>query len=162
MPDVKPTPSLASPLYLSDDALKQGVDLLFLASRDVWAQGEAPLREAGLGRAHRRALYFIARNPWLSVTDLLGILKVTKQSLNRVLNDLLEAGFVERKAGMQDRRTRALALTAKGAALEAALWESQRPYIVRAFREAGPDAVSGFRHVLVGLAESERRKGKSP
>ena len=101
MTDIKRAPSytLASPLYLDDEALKQGVDLLFFAFSDIFAQGDGPLREAGLGRAHRSALYFIARNPGLSVAELLAILKVTKQSLNRVLNDLLEASYVERKAG---------------------------------------------------------------
>lgn len=138
--------------------MKQGVDLLFFAFSDVFAQGESHLRAANLGRAHRRALYFIARNPGLSVADLLSILKITKQSLNRVLNDLLEAGYVERKAGMQDRRTRQLRLTQKGTQLETAIWEAQRPRLVRAFREAGPDAVEGFRRVLTGLAGSERMR----
>jgi DNA-binding MarR family transcriptional regulator len=145
-----------SPLYLRDEELKQGIDLLFFAFTDLFAAGEAALRTAGLGRAHRRALYFIARNPGLSVADLLAILKITKQSLNRVLNDLLAGGFVERKAGLRDRRTRQLRLTAKGAALELAMWEAQRPRLVRAFRDAGPEAVAGFRRVLSGIA-GERR-----
>ncbi len=154
MTDIKRAPSytLASPLYLEDEALKQGVDLLFFAFSDIFAQGDGPLREAGLGRAHRRALYFIARNPGLSVAELLAILKITKQSLNRVLNDLLDAGYVERKAGAKDRRMRQLRLTQKGSALEAALWEAQRPRLAHAFREAGPDAVAGFRRVLANLS----------
>jgi DNA-binding MarR family transcriptional regulator len=148
----------ASPLYLRDEELKQGVDLLFFAFSDVFAQGEARLRAAHLGRAHRRALYFIARNPDLSVADLLSILKITKQSLNRVLNDLLDGGYVERKAGMRDRRTRQLRLTQKGMAFEGSLWELQRPRLVRAFRDAGPDAVAGFRRVLTGIANDRRVK----
>jgi DNA-binding MarR family transcriptional regulator len=160
MPDLKtePRPS-GSPLYLRDEDLKQGVDLLFFAFSDVFAQGEGHLRAANLGRAHRRALYFIARNPGLSVADLLAILKITKQSLNRVLNELLTAGYVERKAGMQDRRKRQLKLTAKGVALETAIWEAQRPRLARAFRDAGPDAVEGFRRVLSGLAGNRRTGG---
>src|ERR1700743_3850699 len=160
MTDVKAaeTPRTTSPLYLRDEDLKRGVDLLFFAFSDVFAQGESHLRAANLGRAHRRALYFIARNPGLSVAELLAILKITKQSLNRVLNDLLAAEYVERKAGMQDRRTRQLKLTAKGIALETAIWESQRPRLVRAFRDAGPDAVAGFRRVLSGLAGTERNR----
>jgi DNA-binding MarR family transcriptional regulator len=160
MSDVKhpDTRAPASPLYLRDEELKQGVDLLFFAFSDVFAQGEARLRAAQLGRAHRRALYFIARNPDLSVADLLAILKITKQSLNRVLNDLLTGGYVERRAGMRDRRTRQLRLTQKGIVLEGALWELQRPRLVRAFREAGPDAVAGFRRVLSGIAGERRVK----
>src|SRR3974377_1198378 len=136
---------IASPLYLRDEELKQGMDLLFHAFSGLFAQGEEQLKKAGLGRAHHRALHFSARNPGLSVQALLGILKITKQSLNRVLNDLLNEGFVERKAAPDDRRMRQLRLTAKGEALEAALWEAQRPGLARAFREAGPEAVSGFR-----------------
>lgn len=155
MPDIKfaePRP-LSSPLYLRDEELKQGVDLLFHAFSDLFSQGEAALREAGLGRAHHRALHFIARNPGISVAALLGILKITKQSLNRVLNDLLAQGFVERRPAPNDRRMRQLRLTAKGTALENALWEAQRPRLARAFREAGPEAVLGFRRVLAALAE---------
>jgi DNA-binding MarR family transcriptional regulator len=154
---------LDSPLYLRDEELKQGVDLLFSAFSDVFGQGEAQLRAAGLGRAHRRALYFIARNPGLSVARLLTILKITKQSLARVLNDLLEGGYVERRPGAQDRRMRQLRLTEKGAALEAALWETQRPKLVRAFREAGPEAVAGFRRVLLALiADAPHRRERNP
>jgi DNA-binding MarR family transcriptional regulator len=164
MADTKATEPrpLASPLYLRDDELKQGMDLLFFAFSDVFSQGETQLRAARLGRAHRRALYFIARNPGLSVADLLAILRITKQSLNRVLNDLLTGGYVERKAGMRDRRTRQLRLTAKGAALDSALWEAQRPRLVRAFREAGPDAVAGFRRVLGGIASERRLRSNTP
>lgn len=159
MADLKtePRPS-GSPLYLRDEDLKQGVDLLFFAFSDVFAQGESHLRAANLGRAHRRILYFVSRNPGLSVAELLSILKIKKQSLNRALNELLEAGYVERKAGMQDRRTRQLKLTAKGVALETAIWDAQRPRLVRAFRDAGPDAVEGFRRVLSGLAGAERMR----
>lgn len=141
-----------SPLYLRDEELKQGVDLLFFASRDVAQEGARALAQAKLGRAHRRALYFIARNPGVSVAELLAILKVTKQSLNRVLNDLLNGGYVERKPAMRDRRMRQLRLTDKGSALENALWDAQRARVVRAFRQAGPEAVTGFRRVLTELA----------
>jgi DNA-binding MarR family transcriptional regulator len=162
MPDTKTEtrPPAGSPLYLRDEELKQGVDLLFLASRDISAHGEAELRAAQLGRAHARALYFIARNPGLSVADLLAILKITKQSLNRVLNDLIDGGHVERKPAMRDRRMRQLRLTAKGTALEESIWEARRPRLVRAFREAGPDAVQGFRRVLLSLVEDTKKTAK--
>jgi DNA-binding MarR family transcriptional regulator len=127
------------------------VDLLFFASRDVAQEGARALAQAKLGRAHRRALYFIARNPGLSVAELLTILKVTKQSLNRVLNDLLQGGYVERRPHLRDRRMRQLRLTEKGTHLENALWDAQRTRVARAFRQAGPDAVSGFRRVLTEL-----------
>ncbi|HEY0282133.1 MAG TPA: helix-turn-helix domain-containing protein [Rhizomicrobium sp.] len=134
------------------------MDLLFVAARDISAQGANPLAKARLGRAHARALHFIARNPGLSVAELLGFLKVTKQSLNRVLNDLLKNGLVERKPGMQDRRTRRLRLTAAGAVLADAIWEEQRPLLVSAFTAAGQDAVNGFRKVLLGLGGGGRKE----
>jgi DNA-binding MarR family transcriptional regulator len=152
---------VGSPLYLRDEELKQGVDLLFFASRGVSAGAAKEIRDAKLGPAHARAIYFIARNPGVSVADMLNILKVTKQSLNRVLNDLIDQGYVERRTGMRDRRTRQLRLTAKGTALETAIWDAQRPKLVRAFREAGPEAVMGFRRVLMGLVDKDLRP-KSP
>jgi DNA-binding MarR family transcriptional regulator len=137
------------------------LDLLFIAARDISAQGANPLAKARLGRAHARALHFIARNPGLSVAELLDFLKVTKQSLNRVLNELLKDGFVERKTGMQDRRTRRLQLTAAGVALADAIWEAQRPLLARAFEAAGQDAANGFRKVLLGLGDGGGgQKGK--
>ncbi|HEY1709977.1 MAG TPA: MarR family winged helix-turn-helix transcriptional regulator [Rhizomicrobium sp.] len=159
MADIKnPGPQpVGSPLYLRDEELKQGVDLLFFASRGVSAEGAKALKSASLGPAHARAIYFIARNPGLSVADLQGVLKVAKQSLNRVLSELIAAGYVERKAGMRDRRTRVLRLSARGAALETAIWDAQRPKLVRAFREAGPEAVMGFRRVLMGLVDRDQR-----
>lgn len=163
MSDVKlaePRP-LVSPLYLRDEELKQGLDLLFHAFCGIFAQGEEVLHAAGLGRAHHRALHFIARNPGITVAALLGLLKITKQSLNRVLNDLLAQGYVERRPGRDDRRTRELRPTPKGAAVAAALWEAQRPGLARAFREAGPEAVQGFRKVLAALAD-EGRRGTRP
>lgn len=123
--------------------------------------GEAILRTAGPGRAHARALYLIARNPGLSAAELLTILRVTKQSLNHV-NDLLKGGYVERKAGMRDRRTRELRLSKKEAALEGAIWDARGPRLVGAFREAGPEAVQGFRRVPTSLVEDRKAKGAVP
>jgi DNA-binding MarR family transcriptional regulator len=144
MPDVNHAEArpLGSPLYLRDEELKEGADLLFFAYAELF------------GRAHRRTLHVVARNPGLTVSALLRLLKVTKQSANRVLNDLLSAGYMERKAAASDRRMRQLKLTLKGETLEADLWERQRPKLVQAFREAGPEAVSGFRRVLAALAET--------
>jgi DNA-binding MarR family transcriptional regulator len=150
-------PSDTRTLYLSDEALKQGVDLLFFAARDVSAQGMTLLAEAGLGRAHARTLYFISRRPGLSVAELLDLLKVTKQSLNRVMGDLLENGFVERKPGLEDRRTRRLFLTPKGAALAEGIWRLRRPLLAGAFKSAGQEAVEGFRKVMLGLIGEEER-----
>lgn len=160
MPDLNCVESRppGSPLYLRDEELKEGANLLFFANAELFAGEDELLAEAGIGRAHRRALHAIARNPGLTVSALLRHLKVTKQSANRVLNDLLAAGYVERTSAVSDRRMRQLRLTTKGNKLEAALWESQRPRLARAFREAGPEAVSGFRRVLAALTAPETRQ----
>ncbi|HEX2594159.1 MAG TPA: MarR family transcriptional regulator [Rhizomicrobium sp.] len=130
---------------------------MIFASRGVSAEGAKALKNASLGPAHARTITVIGRNPGLSVADLQAFLKVAKQSLNRVLSELIAAGYVERRAGIRDRRTRMLRLTEKGAELETAIWDAQRPKLVRAFREAGPDAVAGFRRVLMGLVDKDQR-----
>jgi DNA-binding MarR family transcriptional regulator len=160
MPDVNhsDTRPVGSPLYLRDEELKEGADLLFFAYSNLFAGEDGTLAKAGIGRAHRRTLHVIARNPGLTVSALLRLLKVTKQSANRVLNDLLAGGYVERRAAPSDRRMRQLRLTEKGEALEAALWDGQKPWLARAFREAGPEAVSGFRRVLAALNAANPRK----
>ena len=164
MSDVKSgnAPPDTRALYLSDEALKQGLDLLFVAARDVAGKSATVLAQAGLGRAHARALHFIARNPGLSVAELLGLLKITKQSLNRVMGDLLAGGFVERKTGMQDRRTRSLQLTPAGKVLADAVWSAQRPLLAAAFKAAGQEAVGGYRKVLIGMAGDPERWRKNP
>jgi DNA-binding MarR family transcriptional regulator len=155
------TPPDTRALYLSDEALKQGVDLLICAARDISAQSGTLFVRAGLGRAHARALYFIANHPGLTVAELLKRLKVTKQSLNRVLNELLADDYVERRAGLEDKRTRCLFLTPKGAALEESVWKLHRPLIASAFRVAGPEAVEGFRKVLTGLIGETSPQGNA-
>jgi len=136
--------------------------LLFVAARDVAAKSADVLAASGLGRAHARALHFIGRNPGLSVAELLSFLKITKQSLNRVLNDLIIGGFVERKTGTKDRRTRRLQLTGTGKFLADAVWNAQRPLLAAAFRGAGQDAVNGYRKVLIGMTGDPDRWRSKP
>ncbi len=140
-----------NPLFLRDEELRQGMDLLFRAHRDLVAEADPLLAEHGLGRAHHRAIYFIGRQPGLSVGALLAILGITKQSLGRVLDRLIEAGLVSPRTAPDDRRKRLLSLTEEGAALERMLTERQRAVFARAYRAAGAEAVEGFRKVLRGL-----------
>jgi DNA-binding MarR family transcriptional regulator len=141
----------ASPLFLRDEDLRQGLDLLFFAWRDLAAEADATLEKEGLGRAHHRALYFIGRNPGLSVSELMAILGITKQSLGRVLKELTAKGLLSQTVGSADRRERRLALTEAGQTLEQALTAPQRALVANAYRAAGAEAVSGFRTVLTGL-----------
>lgn len=109
------------------------------------------LAEQGLGRAHHRALYFIARKPNLTVSELLSLLAITKQSLGRVLNELTARALVEIRPGERDRRQRLLRLTTAGTALEQSLFEAARQKMSAAYARAGQQAVSGYWAVLEGL-----------
>ncbi|MGE0743762.1 MAG: MarR family winged helix-turn-helix transcriptional regulator [Rhodospirillales bacterium] len=154
MVDVK---SSANPLFLREEELRQGIELLFYGYRDFTSEPDAILAEYGFGRAHHRVIYFVGRNPQMTVSELLGILKITKQSLSRVLGQLVEQGFIVQCPGPRDRRQRLLALTEKGAEMERRLSEPQRARIANAYREAGAEAVEGFRKVLLGIVNPEDR-----
>src|SRR4051794_32004353 len=108
------TKSPANPLFLRDEELRQGIELMFYAYRDFTFESDLQLKRYKLGRAHHRALYFIGRHPGQTVGHLLTILKVTKQSISRVLKDLLEQEYVEQKRGPRDRRGRRLGVAGEG------------------------------------------------
>lgn len=115
------------------------------------------LAELGLGRAHHRALYFIGRCPDVTVGDLLLLLAVTKQSLGRVMKDLVDRDLVCMRAGDVDRRQRLLRLTDQGIALETALFEEQRDRMAKAYSYAGQEAVAGYWAVMEALIPAEAR-----
>ena len=150
----------ANPLFLRDEELRQGIEMLFFAYRDFTAEPDAILAKLKLGRAHHRALYFVGRYPGCTVSELLGVLKITKQSLSRVLGQLVEEGYVEQAQGQRDRRQRLLNLTEKGRALEGQLTENQRERFARAYREAGAEAVAGFRAVMLGMMSDTRDRAR--
>lgn len=154
MADVKSGPN---PLFLREEDLRQGIELLFYAYRDFTAEPDAMLAKIGLGRAHHRVVYFVGRYPSITVTELLGILQITKQSLSRVLGDLVEQGYVAQRTGTKDRRQRLLTLTEKGLELERHLSDAQRARIAQAYRNAGAAAVEGFRTVMLGIIDQEDR-----
>ena len=135
------------------------MELLFFAYRDFIAEPDKILERYGFGRAHHRVIYFVGRFPSITVSELLAILGITKQSLSRVLSQLLREGFVVQRQGTRDRRQRLLTLTEKGWALERELSEDQRARIARAYRAAGADSVEGFRTVMLSLInENDRRQ----
>jgi DNA-binding MarR family transcriptional regulator len=103
-------------------------------------------------------IYFVGRNPGITVSELLGILKITKQSLSRVLSQLVREDFITQKPGTRDRRQRLLELTPKGVELEKQLSRNQRERIARAYREAGAEAVEGYRKVILGMINEEDRR----
>jgi DNA-binding MarR family transcriptional regulator len=155
MPPSAPSPSNAGAglLFLREEEIRLAQDMLFFAYRDFTRAADEVLDGLALGRAHHRALHFIGRLPGMNVSDLLGILGITKQSLSRVLTTLVEEGYVTQAPGHADRRQRLLSLTPKGVALERQLFERQRDVLLRAYREAGGPAVEGFRRVLRALTD---------
>lgn len=147
----------ASPLFLREPEIRRGIELLYFGYSRLTRTADAILADQGLGRAHHRALYFIARRPGLTVGELLRLLAITKQSLGRVLADLAARGLIDSRSDQEDRRRRLLRLTPAGAELEAALFEAMRARLSAAYGSAGQDAVSGFWQVLEGLVPMEDR-----
>ncbi len=154
---IPPSPNAASPLFLREPEIRRGVELLYFGYAHLTRSIDAGLAAQGLGRAHHRALYFIARKPGLTVSELLALLAITKQSLGRVLGELGERGLVETRAGDRDRRQRLLRLTPDGTALEAELFEALREKMSGAYSSAGQGAVGGFWAVLEGLVPEDER-----
>jgi DNA-binding MarR family transcriptional regulator len=144
-------------LFLTDEQLRQGIELMFFAYRDFTGDPDTVLGARGYGRAHHRAIHFIKRRPGITIAGLLEILQVTKQSLNRVMRQLMDDGLVISTQGEVDRRQRLLTLSPAGEALEAELSALQRARVRRAFRAAGPDAVAGFRAVLEQMINEDAR-----
>ncbi len=162
MADIKTQPKTATtdPEEEREEAIRQGIELLFFAYRDFTAEPDAILGQYGFGRAHHRVVHFVGRHPQMTVGELLGILRITKQSLNRVLGQLLRQGFIVQHRGVEDRRQRLLELTEKGGELERRLSEVQRARVGAAYRRAGAQAVEGFRQVLLGIIadDGDRRR----
>jgi DNA-binding MarR family transcriptional regulator len=141
-------PSSDEPLELSPEALRRAMELLFYAYRDITAEPDRRLAAYGLGRAHHRAIHFVRRTPGMTVAELLVVLRVTKQSLARVLRQLVDRGLVVQRTDSEDRRRRRLYLTGTGRALENLVSTPQQECLSRAFRAAGPGAANGYRRVL--------------
>jgi DNA-binding MarR family transcriptional regulator len=145
-------------LFLTDEQLRKGIEAMFFAYRGFTADPDRILAGKAYGRAHHRAIHFIHRSPGTTVNNLLAILGVTKQSLNRVLRTLIEDGLVLSKVGKADKRERHLYLTEAGAALERELSDAQRDRMRAAYRAAGPVAVAGFRQVLEAMMDEDIRR----
>jgi DNA-binding MarR family transcriptional regulator len=150
-------PAGSALLFLREEQIRQAQDLMFFAYRDFTGAADVVLAELGLGRAHHRAMHFIGRNPGMTVGDLLAILRITKQSLARVLNELVDRGYVAQATGREDRRQRLLQLTPAGMELEQKLFDRQRDRITAAYRDAGGAAVDGFRQVMRAIMDPAAR-----
>jgi DNA-binding MarR family transcriptional regulator len=158
--NLRPADRAAEAPAPADEAIQQGIELLFFAYRDFTAEPDAILAEYDFGRAHHRVVHFVGRNPHMTVGELLGILRITKQSLNRVLSQLVRRGFIIQHRGAQDRRQRLLELTDSGRELERRLSAPQRARVAAAYGKAGVSAAEGFRRVLLAVIadEADRRR----
>jgi DNA-binding MarR family transcriptional regulator len=134
------------------------IELLFFAYRDFVGDPDEVLEKLGFGRAHHRVLHFVNRNPGMKVAELLDVLKITKQSLGRVLKQLIDEGYVVQKAGANDRRQRLLYASAAGEALAMKLAGLQALRIKRVLADLGPEAREAARRFLAGMIDAQDRE----
>ncbi len=146
--------STATLLFLREEELRQGMELLFCADRDLAGLVDSQLVEMNLDQVHLRILQLVGKTPQITVTSLSDQLRLTKQSLGRALEPLISNDLVTQRVGSRDRRQRLLSLTETGATLERRLSQRLMTRLAKAYREAGSQAVEGFRRVLIGLLES--------
>ena len=144
-------------LHLSSEPSWDVIELLFFAYRDFVGDPDHVLAALRFGRAHHRVLHFVNRNPGMKVAEILDILRITKQSLGRVLKQLIDQGYVEQKEGSQDRRQRLLYVTGQGEALAMRLALLQTARITRALEEVGPAAHQNARRFLAAMIDPEER-----
>lgn len=139
------------------DDLRQAIELLFFAYRDFTAEPDTILAGYGFGRAHHRVIYFVGRHPGITVSQLLDILQITKQSLARVLRQLVDEGFIEQRQDADDGRRRLLHLLEKGEKLEIQLTTCQAMRVAAACQSVGADGSKGFKDVLRGIINKKDR-----
>ena len=149
----------SAPVPAAPEPIWDIIELLFFAYRDFVGDPDEVLLKLGFGRAHHRVLHFVNRNPGMKVADLLDILNITKQSLGRVLKQLVDQGYVVQKEGAVDRRQRLLYVTPKGEALSLKLADLQTQRITRAFGELGPGAHEAARRFLTAMIDTDNREG---
>ncbi|MGV1014597.1 MAG: MarR family winged helix-turn-helix transcriptional regulator [Methyloceanibacter sp.] len=142
---------------LPEAKLLEFAELLFFAYRDFTRDPDAILKDFGFGRAHHRVLHFVNRHSGLRVVDLLDILTITKQSLSRVLKQLIDKGYIVQQAGSSDRRERLLFPTEKGRMLAERLAAPQLVRLAGALRAAGPGAETAIRQFLEAMVNAEER-----
>jgi DNA-binding MarR family transcriptional regulator len=140
-----------------NDPIWDVIELLFFAYRDFIGDPDDVLAKLGFGRAHHRVVHFVNRNPGMKVAELLDVLKITKQSLGRVLKQLIDQGYVLQKEGANDRRQRLLYVTPKGEALAMKLAGLQTARIARALSELGPHAHEAAARFLTAMINADQR-----
>jgi DNA-binding MarR family transcriptional regulator len=140
-----------------EERLVEAIELLFFSYRDFTSDPDTILAEIGFGRAHHRVVHFVGRNPGITVAALLDILRITKQSLARVLREVIERGYLVQQTGEKDRRQRRLYLTEAGAALWERLVAPQRERVRNALAAPGPGGETAWREVMFSLLDDAQR-----
>lgn len=147
-----------NPLFLRDEELSRGLDLLDLAYRSLIAESERRLANAQIGRHHQRLIHLIGREPGITMARLLDVMPLSKQSVSRLLQDLEARGLIVRETDPRDRRQRRLVLSADGRSLNEQLSGRLHRRLAAAYRAAGADAVAGYHKVLLGLVDERARR----
>jgi DNA-binding MarR family transcriptional regulator len=149
--------NLISPFFLNDKEIRKIIELLFFSYRDFTAGPDQILEKLNFGRAHHRVIYFVGKKDKITIKELLGVLKITKQSLSRVLNQLVKEGFIIVSTGL-DKRTKNLSLTSSGLSLENKLSNNQIQKIKRVINNFNQEDIDGFKKILYEMIEIDNKK----
>ncbi|MDC0141161.1 MarR family transcriptional regulator [Pelagibacteraceae bacterium] len=149
--------NLISPFFLNDKEIRKIIELVFFSYRDFTAGPDQILEKLNFGRAHHRVIYFVGKKDKITIKELLGVLKITKQSLSRVLNQLVKEGFIVVSTGL-DKRTKNLSLTSSGLSLENKLSTIQIQKIKRVIGNFNQEDIDGFKKILYEMIEIDNKK----
>ena len=149
--------NLLSPFFLNDKEVRKVIELLFFSYRDFTSGPDKVLEKLNFGRAHHRVIYFVGKKDNITIKELLGVLKITKQSLSRVLNQLVSEQFIIVSTG-KDKRTKKLSLTEKGGKLENQLSTIQINKIKKVINKFSEENINGFKEILYDMIESDNKK----
>jgi len=149
--------NLISPFFLNDKEIRKIIELVFFSYRDFTAGPDQILEKLNFGRAHHRVIYFVGKKDKITIKELLGVLKITKQSLSRVLNQLVKEGFIVVSTGL-DKRTKNLSLTSSGLSLENELSTIQIQKIKKVINNFNKKDIDGFKKILYEMIEIDNKK----
>ena len=148
--------NLISPFFLNDKEIRKIIELVFFSYRDFTAGPDQILDKLNFGRAHHRVIYFVGKKDKITIKELLGVLKITKQSLSRVLNQLVKEGFILVSTGL-DKRTKNLSLTTSGLNLENELSTIQIKKIKKVINNFNKEDIDGFKKILYEMIEANNK-----
>ena len=149
--------NIISPFFLNDKEVRKVIELIFFSYRDFTSGPDKILEKINFGRAHHRIVYFVGKKNNITIKELLGVLKITKQSLSRVLNQLVNENFIIVSTGL-DKRTKKLSLTNKGLELEKKLSTIQINKIKKVMKNYNQVDINGFKKILFEMIEADSKK----